>query len=255
MTRDGAGLSMVEKSWMVLDAFAPGGGPMRLTELADRAGLPRSTVHRLLTRLVEVGSVERSADGFHLGRKLFELGAMVPVERGLRNAALPFMEDLYIATHEAVHMGVMDGYDVVYVEKIYGHAVFSMPSRVGGRLPLTCTAIGKAMLAFAEPEFVEAVLAQPLRRLTRHSVVDPGRLADALAEIQVSGIAYEYEEVQAGGGSLAAPVFEQGKVVAALSVAVPVARFHPVRLAPAVKTAALGLSRQLSRSTRPAGGR
>ena len=243
-------MSMVEKSWLVLDAFAPGGGPMRLDELTGRSGLPRSTVHRLLTRLVEVGSVERCPDGFHLGRKLFELGAMVPVERGLRNAALPFMEDLYIATHEAVHMGVMDNFDVVYVEKIYGHRVFTMPSRVGGRLPLTCTAIGKVMLAHAEPEFVDAVLAQPLRRLTAHSMTDPARLAENLTEIQLSGIAYEHEEVQLGGSSLAAPVFENGQVVAALSVAVPLERFQPVRLGPAVKTAALALSRQLTNSRR-----
>lgn len=243
-------MSMVEKSWLVLDAFAPGGGPLRLDELARRSGLPRSTVHRLLTRLVGVGSVERRVDGFHLGRKLFELGAIVPVERSLRNAALPFMEDLYIATHEAVHIAVMDDFDVVYVEKIYGHGVFAMPSRVGGRLPLTCTAIGRAMLAHAAPEFVETVLAQPLRRLTPHSMIDPVRLAENLAEVQLSGVAYECEEVQLGGSSLAAPVFESGRVVAALSVAVPVERFQPVRLAPAVKTAALALSRQLDRSRR-----
>ena len=239
---------MVEKSWLVLDAFAPEGGPLRLDELAGRTGLPRSTVHRLLTRLIAVGGVERSAAGFHLGRKLFELGAVVPVERILREAALPFMEDLYVATHEAVHMGVMDGRDVVYVEKIYGHAVFAMPSRVGGRLPLACTAIGKAMLAFADPEVIADVLASPLPRVARgDAAVDPRRLAGALAEVRVTGIAYEYEEVQTGGCSLAAPVFQRGRVVAAISVAVPAERFQPVRLAPAVKTAALGLSRRLGR--------
>jgi DNA-binding IclR family transcriptional regulator len=238
---------MVEKSWTVLEAFSPSGGPMRLSELSARSGLPRSTVYRLLTRLADVGAVERSAAGFLLGQKVFELGSAVPVARSLRHAALPFMEDLYVATQEAVHAGVMDGHDVVYVEKIYGHTVFSMPSRVGGRLPLTCTAIGKVMLAFAEPSLVEDIVSQPLPRLTEHSITDPKRLREALGEIQVSGIAYEYEEVQLGGSSLAAPVLAHGKVVAALSVAVPTSRFEPVRLASAVKTAALGLSRLLSR--------
>jgi DNA-binding IclR family transcriptional regulator len=247
VTRDNNGLSMVEKSWMVLEAFAPGGGPVRLSDLSARAALPRSTVHRLLTRLADIGMVERSPDGFYLGQKLFELGSMVPVARSLRNAALPFMEDLYVATHEAVHLGVVDGRDVVYVEKIYGHTDFTMPSRVGGRLPLTCTAIGKAMLAFADSDFVDDALSGPLPRLTKRSIVDPRRLQETLGEIQVSGIAYEYEEVQLGGSSLAAPVLANGKVVAALSVAVPTSRFQPVRLAPAVKTAALGLSRLLSR--------
>lgn len=244
--------SMVEKSWAVLEAFAPGGGPCRLTELAARSGLPRSTVHRLVTRLVGTGVVERSSRGFHLGRRLFELGALVPVERSLRDAALPFMEDLYVATHETVHIGVPDGNDVVYLEKIYGHAVFAMPSRVGGRLPLTGTATGRAMLAFREPRFVEQVLARPLRRLTERSIADPALLADELAEVQVSGVACESDEVQTGGSSLAAPVFRRDEVVAALSVAVPTARFQPVRLAPAVRTAALGLSRLVSGPRGPA---
>lgn len=242
---------MVEKSWTVLEAFAPTGGPARLSELAERAGVPRSTAHRLLSRLADIGAVELSPDGYYLGSRLFELGSLVPVARSLRNAAMPFMEDLYVATNEAVHVGVVDGHDVVYVEKIYGHTDFSMPSRVGGRLPLTCTAIGKAMLAFADAEFVAEVLAGPLPRMTPHSIVDPRRLEEALEEIQVSGVAYEYEEVQFGGGSLAAPILARGRVVAALSVAVPIARYKPARLAPALKTAALGLSRQLSRR-RPA---
>lgn len=245
---------MVEKSWAVLEAFAPDGGPCRLTELAERSGLPRSTVHRLVTRLVGTGVVERSAQGFQLGRRLFELGALVPVERSLRDAALPFMEDLYVATHETVHVGVPDGHDVVYLEKIYGHAVFAMPSRVGGRLPLTGTATGRAMLAFREPWFIEQVLSEPLPRLTERTTTDPARLADELEEIQVSGVAYEYDEVQFGGSSLAAPVFRRDEVVAALSVAVPTPRFQPLRLAPAVRTAALGLSRLMSRRDFPASG-
>ncbi|NRQ35719.1 IclR family transcriptional regulator [Nonomuraea sp. NN258] len=237
---------MLEKSWLVLDAFRPTGGPLRLVDVAARCHLPKTTAFRLLTELTEIGAVTRRDDGYYLGRRLFELGSIVPLERDLRHAALPFMHDLYEATHETIHLGVRDGLDVVYVEKIRGHAAVSLPSRVGGRLPLTCTGVGKALLAYSGPELIDEVLARPLRRLTPHSIVDPKRLEEALGQIQAAGLAYEREEAQLGGACIAAPIFREGMAVAALSLSVPLARFHPTRLAPAVKTAALGVSRALT---------
>ncbi|MFI6814334.1 IclR family transcriptional regulator [Nonomuraea sp. NPDC050328] len=241
-------LSMLEKSWLILDAFRPTGGPLRLMDVAERCHLPKTTTFRLLTELIEIGAVTRREEGYYLGRRLFELGSIVPLERDLRHAALPFMHDLYEATHETIHLGVRDGLDVVYVEKIRGRESFSLPSRVGGRLPLTCTGVGKALLAYSGPELIEEVLARPLRGLTPHSIVDPKRLEEAIGQIQAAGLAYEREESQLGGACIAAPIFTDGEVVAALSVSVPLARFHPTRLAPAVKTAALGVSRAMARS-------
>ncbi|GAA3130343.1 IclR family transcriptional regulator [Streptosporangium carneum] len=240
-------LSMLEKSWLVLDSFRPTGGPLRLTEVAERCHLPKTTAFRLLTELTEIGAIARRDDGYYLGRRLFELGCIVPLERDLRHAALPFMHDLYEATHETVHLGVRDGLDVVYVEKIRGQEAFALPSRVGGRLPLTCTGIGKALLAYSGPDLIEEVLGRPLRRLTPHSIVDPQRLEETIGQIQAAGLAYEREEAQLGGACIAAPVFGDGMAVAALSVSVPLARFQPTRLAPAVKAAALGISRALAR--------
>ncbi|GAA3473185.1 IclR family transcriptional regulator [Nonomuraea roseola] len=248
VTRNPDRLSMLEKSWLVLDAFRPTGGPLRLMDVAQHCHLPKTTAFRLLTELTEIGAVARKENGYYLGRRLFELGSIVPLERDLRHAALPFMHDLYEATRETIHLGVRDGLDVVYVEKIRGHESFSLPSRVGGRLPLTCTGVGKALLAYSGPEFIEEVLSRPLRRLTPHSIVDPKRLEEVIGQVQASGLAYEREEAQRGGACIAAPVFSGGAVVAALSVSVPLARFHPTRLAPAVKTAALGVSRALTRS-------
>ena len=120
-----------------------------------------------------------------------------------------------------------------------------LPSRIGGSRPLSCTAVGKAPLAFSGPELTEEVLSRPLPGLTPHSITDPARLRMALEKIQVSGLAYEEQEAAAGVSCIAAPVFAGGSTVAALSVAVPRTRFSPGRLAPAVRTAALGLSRVL----------
>ncbi|MFJ8795153.1 IclR family transcriptional regulator [Streptomyces sp. NPDC102462] len=237
---------MLEKAVLLLECFRPTGGPFRLTELAERAGLAKSTTSRLLGSLLGLGLVERGEDGYHLGGKLFELGSLVPRRRDLREAALPFLQDLFEATRATVHLGVREGHEVVYVERIHGHDSLALPSRIGGTLPLTCTGVGKALLAFSPAELADEVLAGPLPRLTRHSVTDPDRLRTALELAQVSGLAYEEQEAAEGVSCIAAPVFGAGgKAVAALSVAVPRASFHPARLAPAVRTAALGVSRSL----------
>ncbi|WP_370133301.1 IclR family transcriptional regulator [Streptacidiphilus sp. EB103A] len=245
MTRNSAGGNMLEKSAGILESFLPSGGPYRLSELAERTGLPKPTVHRLAADLVRLGWLERTGPHYRLGAKLFELGSLVPRRRDLRETALPFLQDLFEATHETVHLGVREDLDVVYLERIHGHEAPWLPSRIGGSLPLTCTGVGKALLAFSEAELTEKVLSEPLRRLTRYSITDPERLRTALEKTQVSGLAYEEQEAAEGVSCIAAPVFAGGAVVAALSVAVPRARFRPAQLAPAVRTAALGLSRVL----------
>lgn len=236
---------MLDKAAAVLDCFRPDGGSFRLTELAARTGLAKTTVHRLCADLVRLGLLERDADSYRLGGVLFELGSLVPRRRDLREAALPFLQDLFEATHETVHLGVREGHEVVYVERIHGHEVLRLPSRIGGRLPLTCTGVGKALLAFSGAELTEEVLAAPLPRLTAHSITDPERLRTAIEQAQVAGLAYEEEEAAPGVSCIAAPVFDGPTAVAALSVAVPRGRFRPAQLAPAVRTAALGLSRAL----------
>lgn len=245
MERNIGGDNMLSKAVLVLDSFRPNGGSYRLTELVQRTGLPKATVHRLAAELVRLHLLQRVGDDYHLGGRLFELGSLVPQRRDLREAALPFLQDLYEATRETVHLGVREGDEVVYVERIHGHAVLALPSRVGGSLPLTCTGVGKALLAFTETELAEKLLAGPLPSLTPYSVTDPVRLRASIEKAQVSGLAYEDQEAALGVSCIAAPVFARGEAIAALSVAVPRARFRPAQLAPAVRTAALGLSRAL----------
>jgi DNA-binding IclR family transcriptional regulator len=236
---------MLDKAAHILECFSPSGGPYRLSELSERSGLPKPTVHRLAADLVRLGWLERSGAQYRLGAKLFELGSLVPRRRDLREVALPFLQDLFEATRETVHLGVREGMEVVYLERIHGHEALQLPSRIGGSLPLSCTGVGKALLAFSGAELTEEVLSRPLPSLTPHSITDPARLRMALEKIQVSGLAYEEQEAAPGVSCIAAPVFAGGRTVAAISVAVPRARFRPAQLAPAVRTAALGLSRVL----------
>src|ERR1700752_5193151 len=238
---------MLDKAVRLLETFRPTGGEFRLTELAVRTGLSKTTAFRLAGDLVRLGLLERSGDVYRLGGKLFELGSLVPRRLELREAALPFMQDLFETTRETVHLGIREGSEVVYVERIHGHGPLPLPSRVGGRLPLSCTAVGKALLAFAGAELVDDLLAQPLPKLTRFSITDPVRMRTAIEQTLVSGLAYEDQEAVLGASCIAAPVFDGALAIPALSVAVPRERFRPAPLAPAVRTAALGLSRVLRR--------
>ncbi|WP_243715228.1 IclR family transcriptional regulator [Micromonospora sp. KC207] len=240
--------NVLDRGVRLLRAFRPSEGALRLTELSRRTGLPKATVHRLAEQLTELGLLQRAPAGFLLGIGLFELGELVPVKLRLREAALPFMQDLYEATHETIHLGVRDGLDVIYADRIRGHAGIDTPSRVGGRLPLTCTGVGKVLLAYAGQGLVDEVLAQPLPRLTAHSVTDPGRLADELAQIRYSGVGYDRQEAAPRLSCVASPVLVHGQIVAALSISVPAHQLQPARLAPAVRTASLALSRVLSRA-------
>lgn len=237
--------NMLEKSLRLLQAYRSGDHKLRLGELAQRTGMPKSTVHRLTCILIENRLLAKDEDGYELGIALFELSSLVPIKHSLRDLALPYIQDLFLATHETVHLGVREGLDVVYVEKIYGHSDLGLPSRVGGRLPLSCTGVGKALLAFSSDELRTEVLSRPLRRITEKSLTDADRLARELAEIRATGLAFEREESRIGHACVASPILVRGHAVAAISISVPISSYQATPLAAAVKLAALGLARQL----------
>jgi DNA-binding IclR family transcriptional regulator len=159
------------------------------------------------------------------------------------------MEDLYEATHENVQLAVLDGHDALFVDKISGRHSVQTVTRVGGRLPLHATGVGKVLLAYATPDFIEEVIERGLPRLAPRTIVDPDELRAELARVRASGFAQTREEMTRGSVSVAAPVFgPTGGVVAAISLVVAA---HPVnvdRLSLAVRTAALGLSRAVSQT-------
>jgi DNA-binding IclR family transcriptional regulator len=237
----------------LVTGFRPDDVELSLAELVRRTGLPKSTALRLLTELAEWDLVERTPGGFRLGMRLFELGSLVPRQRGLREAAAPFLADLFEATHETVHLAILDGTEVMYVQKLDSRSGPKVPSRVGGRLPAHCTGVGKALLAFSPPATLDAVLATGLDRRAPRTVVAPGLLRQELAEIRRRGVALEHEESTVGITCVAAPVLDSGDVaVAAVSITGWVNRLEPIRFAPAVRTAALGISRTLRGTPRPA---
>jgi DNA-binding IclR family transcriptional regulator len=237
---------VLERACSVMEALDANHPYLSVSELARRSGLPKSTTHRLVGELCRLGLLESTRDGIRLGFRLFELGELVPRHRGLRDAALPFMEDLMEATHQRVHLAVLEGVEVVYVQILGSRSGMAMPSRIGGRLPAHATGVGKAILAFSPPSVVSARMEAGLPRLSPRTIVMPGALTRELATIREQGVAYDREESSTGIACAAAPVFGMhGVVVAGLSVSGRTGQIDVEKIAPAVRTAALALSRRL----------
>ena len=241
------GRSVISKVVALLDAFTPAAPELSLNELAALTGLPVSTTYRLASELVGWGGLERvEGGGYRIGLRLWEIGSLAPRGETLREVALPYMNDLYEATHENVHLAVLDGTEALYVEKLSGRRAMPVRTRRGGRLPLHATAVGKVLLAYAPESLFRATVEAGLDRYTAHTIIAPGHLRRALTEIRRTGIAYAREELTVGTLSVASAVLDpDGGPVAALSVTLRSGRGDLRRLGPAVHTAAISVSREL----------
>jgi DNA-binding IclR family transcriptional regulator len=215
MSSDGPPPSILSKAFDLLSAFNSGERIMTLTELAEASGLPKSTVHRLLARLIELGAVEHHRSGYRIGLALFQLASVAPAV-GMRDLAVPHLAALHRLTGHTVHLGVLRGFDVVYLEKVPAARSKSVP--VGARLPANCTAIGKVLLAHGDLDTLAATMPDPLPRMTPSSVHDAGALLAELREVRDRGVAVEHEESRLGIGCLAAPVTPRQGAVAAISM-------------------------------------
>ena len=239
--------SVADRLLAIIDGVAAHRGEVGLTELALLTGISKPTVHRLAGELVRHRVLRRGERGYDLGFHLFELGQAVPISRRLRDIALPLMADLLEATHEIVQLAVLDGSEVVYLEKLTARQSIKAPSVVGARLPAYCCGLGKAILAFSPPEDVERVLAGPMPAVTAATITNPAKFRTELANVRKHGVAYDRGEGTEGIVCVAAPILDyDGHAVAAMSITGPSNRLRVVRIEAAVRTAALVTSRLLN---------
>ncbi len=242
--RDGA--SVLARAFQLLDVFADNRTTVGLAELARAACLPKATAYRIAGQLVNLEILERSGNRYRLGLRLFEIGTRVTSPRRLREAALPYMEDLYESTHETVHLGIREGTEVLYIERIAARLAPRVATAIGTRKPLYCTGLGKALLAYSNREIVTMAIEAGLRPRTPHTLITAPQLRLALRQIVKTGIAYDREEYALGVTCVASAIIDsRGQPVAALSIAGPTTRFDPDRTAAAVRTAALSVSRTM----------
>ena len=234
--------SMVTRVALIMSVFERAGTSLRLDQVVAGTGLPRSSAHRILTQLQDAGLLQRRADGYHL--------AVTPGtgdHSRLRGVASPVLERLHVDTALVVHLGVLAGPDVVYLDKVAGSSGVRVPTRVAGHTPAHASALGKAMLAQLPAEEVDAMLVGPLRKCTPATISDVGTLHQELARIRTRhGLAYDNQELTAGLSSVAAPIRLPDGRLAGLSLtgAVPVHRLQ--RMAPFLSRAARGITEQIA---------
>ena len=219
---DAATTASVTKALRLLDVFRTDGPVLGVSELARQAGVAKSTAFRLLALLEDAELVERDGRGYRLSWRLFELGTSVQRRwpTGLREIAAPWLGEVFVRTSGAsVHLAVLDGADILYLDKVSSPRSPRIPSAVGGRAPATCTALGKVILGHSSAPVVRSVVERGLSRRTAYSIVEPGRMLAELKRVRRSGIAVDREESLKGITCVAAPVIVGPSVVAAVSVA------------------------------------
>jgi DNA-binding IclR family transcriptional regulator len=239
--------SMIGRAARVLRAFDEDAAELSLPELARRTGLATSTAHRIVSALVEERLLDRVAGGYAIGTGLWEVGELAPVSARLREIALPHLLTLYEQTQENVHLAVLDGNEALYVGRIAGVESIPTLSRMGGRLPLHTTGVGKALLATRDEAWLAAYFAQPRHRETVHSVIEEDRLRTQLAEVRQRGWAVARQEMTLGNVSVAVAIEPvAGVPPAAVGVVAHRTRAAEDRLARAVMRAAHDIGADLA---------
>ena len=243
------GVAVVRNALHVLTAFDYDHPILGVTELSRKLSIPKSTVSRLARTLASEGFLTAVTGGYRLALKLHELGALVVSGVELREVAHAKLVKLRNATGETVHLAVLDGTEVVYLDRIESPNTLHLFTRIGTRMPAHSTSSGKAMLAYSAPAAVDAVVAKGLARLAPRTICTRPALERALDVIRTNGWAASVDESEPGLNSLAAPIFDYtAHVIAAISVAGPAERLSAaamVRVAQQLREATAEISREM----------
>jgi len=220
---------VLDRAFAVL-AVLKDGRARSLTELSEEIGLNSSTTFRLLATLDYHNYVERNNESgkYKLGLACLELARAYSQTNDIRRAALEDLERLRDETSETIHLGVLDGMEIIYLEKLHGnHTVGLMSSRVGSRLPAYCTAIGKVLLAYKESVDVKTYYSDPdkLQKYTETTLHTVDDLMIHLQSVREWGYAFDHGEREPEVSCVAAPVYDMnGRTVAAISLSGPTSR-------------------------------
>ena len=218
----------VQRALTLLRTFLVHDGEVSAAELSKATGLDPSTVFRLLATLEAQGFVETNhgAAKYRPGVVLLELGSRFLKNNDIRSRSIESLERLRDEFGETVHLTILDGNEVVYLEKLAGlHPIGFMSSRVGDRNPAHCTGVGKALLAYlTDEELAQRYPEGRLKRYTNQTITDLDELRAELARVRSRGYAIDLEEHEVGVKCVAVPTFDHKKTAAAVSVSGPVDR-------------------------------
>ena len=217
----------------VLEIVSAAGGPMRFTDILNRSSQPRGTLHRQISNLVGEGLLTANPDHtYELGLKLLELASSAWSRNEFRRIAEPHLHVLQAETGETVHLGVLKGQQVIYLDKVESRQSVRMHSQLGNASPLYCTGVGKAALsAFADDEVRDRMTGVKFTGYTENTITGMDALIDEIAKIRRTGIAWDREEHEPGIHCIAAPVYSDNRHIAAgVSVTAPTFRISRSQL-------------------------
>lgn len=235
-TLDGAlaGAQVVDRVVDILETFTRLGPELGVSEISRALDLKKATAHRLLASLRRRGLVAQdpSSRRYRLGIKLWELGTMATNHVEWIERVKPFLEQLTQRTGETAHLAVLSDGQVLYVEKVESAHSLRMPSQVGRRLPVHCTGVGKALIAFLPDEVLDGLIGRRgLQRFTPNTIIDPKRLHAELALTRKRGYSVDNEEIEEGLVCVGAPIRDHtAHVAAAISIAGPSSRLRIERV-------------------------
>lgn len=238
---------MLTRAVRIFDTFTPDDPVLTVSEIARRSGLHLATASRLVAELVEHGLLARDDDRrVRMGVRMWELALRASPALTLRDTAMPFLEDAHYVVKHHVQLGVLDGTEVIFLERLSAPGAVINYTRIAGRLPLHVSSSGLVLLAFGGPALQEHVLSGPLPAYTDNTITTPARLRAELAEVRKQGFAWCPGYVHPDALGIAVPVRgARGAVVAAVSAIVP---NHPDNRAVigVLTAAARGIGRSLT---------
>lgn len=246
-----AGAQSLGRAFTVLEILAKNAGAMALQDVAEASGLNKSTVHRLLSALTELGYVKGSDGKYALTLKMFEIGSIPVSNMDITAAARPYLERLRDESQETVHLVVLDDCDIVYIQKLEPSSnTYRMASRIGMRRAAYCTAAGKSILSTMTDKQVRDIFeASDVRAITDKTITDIDALCLELSAARQTGAAFDNEENEPGMRCIASPVRDYtGAARYAISVSAPIVRMDDKKvraLIPLVCSAADGISKEL----------
>jgi DNA-binding IclR family transcriptional regulator len=247
--------SVLARAVRILEAFDAGHPALPVASVARRAGLPTPTTYRLVAELVELGLLERGPGRqVRVGLRMWELASRSSETVGLRDAAMPYMDDLHAAVKQHTQLAVLEGDEVLYLERksARGAEVVNI-TRTASRLPALSCSSGLVLLAHAAAATQERVLSAPLPALTPLAVTDPAELRRLLAETRYRGHATVRGWVHEEATGVAVPIWgADGEVAAALSVIIPNEDGRAAAVIPALLATARGIGRALGAAPVPA---
>ncbi|WP_234902448.1 IclR family transcriptional regulator [Agrobacterium larrymoorei] len=250
----------VGKAVALLEIVVMSSEPLRFTDILQKTGQPRGSLHRQLSHLVEEGLLEQKGDQTYVaGVRLLTFAARAWSSNDLRSVAAPHLKHLHAQTEESVHLGVLRGAEVIYLDKIDGKHAVRMHSQIGRMSPVYCTGIGKAALSLLSDEKLAATVQSiGFQSFTANTITDGEHLMREVSTIRRLGYACDLEEHEIGIQCIAVPVFfDRHDFTAAISVTGPAYRLTRERLenwAPLLRETAAAISSDLELRLPPSAG-